>query len=81
MSIQRYECDCHPGNKCDEGEWVDYEDHAVALAEKDARIAELEGLLRRTIDWVASENSQQARSFATELRAALAAQEEASDGN
>ncbi len=46
-----------------------------------ARIAELEGLLRRTIEWVASENSQEARSFATELRAALPPQEEASNGN
>lgn len=31
------------------GQWVDYDDHAAALSEKDARIAELEGLLREPL--------------------------------
>jgi len=53
--IQRY--DIYPGNyqtikeETDPtGEWVKYDDHAAALARRDQRIAELEGLLRRSAD-------------------------------
>jgi hypothetical protein len=44
VSVQRYECDCHPGNPCDDGEWVRYEDHAATVDLLEEELADLREL-------------------------------------
>ena len=43
--IQRYDRVYDMMERCDDGDYVDYDDHAAALAQRDQRIGELEGII------------------------------------